>query len=135
MTETVARGTTLGTVDGLRLRARARAGVVRRSDRFWRLTRLGLDTFLLTAAAVASNLASPAAKVPSAGYLWPVLFVAVALAVLVSRGAYSRRLMVDLLDAWVGFVTRPRPSVLHSQVPFPFVLSQTLDRRRGIVRA
>jgi exopolysaccharide biosynthesis polyprenyl glycosylphosphotransferase len=98
MTETVARGTTLGTVEGLKLRARAREGVVRRSDRFWRLTRLGLDFFLLAAAAVASNLASPAAKVPSAGYLWPALFVGVALAVLASRGAYSRHLMIDLLD-------------------------------------
>jgi exopolysaccharide biosynthesis polyprenyl glycosylphosphotransferase len=98
MTETVARGPTLGTVDGLRLRARAREGVVRRSDRFWRLTRLGLDVLLLTTAVVASNLASPAAKVPSAGVLWPALLVLAALAVLASRGAYSRHLMVDLLD-------------------------------------
>lgn len=98
MTETVAHGSTLATVDGLRLRARARTGVVRRSDRFWRLTRLGLDVFLLGTAVVASNLASPAANVPSGGYLWPALFVLVALTVLASRGAYSRRLLVDLLD-------------------------------------
>ena len=97
MTDTVAHGP-LGTVDGLRLRARARAGVVKRSDRFWRLTRLGLDVVLLATAVVASNLASPAANVPSGGYLWPALFVLVALTVLVSRGTYSRRLMVDLLD-------------------------------------
>ena len=98
MTETVAHGSTLATVDGLRLRARARTGVVRRSDRFWRLTRLGLDVFLLGTAVVASNLASPAANVPSGGYLWPALFVLVALTVLASHGAYSRRLLVDLLD-------------------------------------
>ena len=98
MTETVARGSTIGTVDGLRLRARARAGVVKRSDRFWRLTRLGLDVVLLSAAAVVSNLASPAANVPSSGFLWPALFVLSALAVLASRSAYSRRLMTDLLD-------------------------------------
>ncbi len=98
MTETVAHGTPLGTVDGLRLRARARAGVVRRSERFWRLTRLGMDVFLLFTAAAVANLASPTAKVPSGGYLWPTLFVLVALAVIVSRGAYSRHLLVDLLD-------------------------------------
>ena len=98
MTETISHGRGLGTVDGLKLRARARAGVVRRSDRFWRLTRLGLDVFLLAAAVVASNLASPAANVPSSGYLWPALFALVTLMVLASRGAYSRRLLVDLLD-------------------------------------
>lgn len=98
MTETVAHGPTLGTVDGLRLRARSRAGVVRRSDRFWRLTRLGMDVFLLGAAAVASNLASPAANVPSGGVFWPSIFVLVALTALVTRGAYSRHLMVDLID-------------------------------------
>jgi len=98
MTDTIAQGPTLGTVEGLRLRVRAREGVSRRSDRFWRLTRLGLDAFLLTAAVVASNLASPAANVPSGGYLWPATFVLVALPVLVYRGAYARRLFVDLLD-------------------------------------
>jgi exopolysaccharide biosynthesis polyprenyl glycosylphosphotransferase len=98
MTETLARGPALGTVDGLRLRARARAGVVGRSDRFWRLTRLGLDIVLLGSAAVASNLASPAAHVPSGGYAWPSIFALVAIVVLVSRGAYARQLMVDLLD-------------------------------------
>jgi exopolysaccharide biosynthesis polyprenyl glycosylphosphotransferase len=98
MTETTAHGPTLGTVDGLRLRARARAGVVGRTDRFWRLTRLGLDIVLIGSAVVASNLASPAAHVPSGGYVWPLIFALVAIAVFVSRGAYSRRLMVDLLD-------------------------------------
>ena len=98
MTDTVAHGSSLGTVDGLRLRARARTGVVRRSDRFWRLTRLGLDVVLLATATIASNLASPAANVPSGGYLWPTLFALVVLTVLASRGAYSRRLLVDLLD-------------------------------------
>ena len=98
MTDTVAHGPTLGTVDGLRLRARARAGVVKRSDRFWRLARLGMDVVLLVAAAVASNLASPAANVPSAGVLWPTLFVLIALTVLATRGSYSRRLLADLLD-------------------------------------
>jgi len=98
VTETIAHGPTLGTVSGLRLRARAQAGVVGRSDRFWRLTRLGLDIVLLGSAVVASNLASPAAHVPSGGYVWPSIFALVAIAVLVSRGAYSRRLMVDLLD-------------------------------------
>ena len=98
MTDTVAHGPTLGTVDGLRLRARARAGVVKRSDRFWRLARLGMDVVLLVAAAVASNLASPAANVPSAVVLWPTLFVLIALTVLATHGSYSWRLLADLLD-------------------------------------
>jgi exopolysaccharide biosynthesis polyprenyl glycosylphosphotransferase len=98
VTETIVHGPTIGTVSGLRLRARAQAGVVRRSDRFWRLTRLGLDIVLLGAAVVASNLASPAAHVPSGGYAWPSIFALVALAVFVSRGTYSQHLMVDLLD-------------------------------------
>jgi len=98
MTDVISHGPSVGTVDGLKLRARARTGVSRRSDRFWRLTRLELDALLLTAAVIASNLASPAANVPSGGYVWPSLFVLIALTVLVTRGAYSRRLMVDLLD-------------------------------------
>ncbi len=98
MTETVAHGSTLGTVDGLRLRARARAGVVGRSDRFWRLSRLGLDVILIGSAVIASKLASPAAHVPSGGYVWPSAFALVVIVALVSRGAYSQRLMVDLLD-------------------------------------
>jgi exopolysaccharide biosynthesis polyprenyl glycosylphosphotransferase len=98
MTETLAHGPALGTVDGLRLRARARAGVVGRNDHFWRLTPLGLDIVLLGSAVVASNLASPAAHVPSGGYAWPSIFALVVIVVLVSRGAYARQLMVDLLD-------------------------------------
>ncbi len=98
MTETIFRPSALGTVDDLRLRARAQVGVVGRSDRFWRLTRLGLDVFLLGAAVVASNMASPAAHVHSGGFLWPLVFASTAIAVFVSRGAYSRRLIVDFLD-------------------------------------
>jgi exopolysaccharide biosynthesis polyprenyl glycosylphosphotransferase len=98
MTETFARPSALGTVDGLRLHTRARAGVVGRSDRFWRLTRLGLDVFLLGAAISASNMASPAAHVHTAGLLWPVAFALAVIAVFVSHGAYSRRLIVDYLD-------------------------------------
>src|SRR5664280_1019048 len=98
MTDTAFHPSALGTVDDLKLRARARAGVIGRSERFWRLTRLGLDVLLLSCAVVASNLASPAAKVPTGGFLWPSLFILVALTALVSRGAYSRHLMVDLLD-------------------------------------
>jgi exopolysaccharide biosynthesis polyprenyl glycosylphosphotransferase len=98
VTETVVHRPTLGTVEGLRLRARAQAGVVGRSDRFWRLTRFVLDIFLVTAAIVVSGLASSAAHVHSSGYLWPSLFALVAVAVFVSRGAYSRHLVVDFLD-------------------------------------
>ena len=98
MTETFASGPTLGTVEGMKLRARASAGVIGRSDRFWRLTRLGLDIVLLGAAVVASNLASPAAHVPSSGYAWPSVLALVALAVFVSRGTYSRHLRVDMLE-------------------------------------
>ncbi|MGD0167221.1 MAG: sugar transferase [Gaiellaceae bacterium] len=98
MTETVVHRSALGTLDGLRLRARAQAGVAGRSDRFWRLTRLGLDIFLLGSAITVSEMASSAAHVRSSGYLWPSLFALAALSVFVSRGAYSRRLVVDFLD-------------------------------------
>jgi exopolysaccharide biosynthesis polyprenyl glycosylphosphotransferase len=98
MTDTAFQPSRLGTVDDLKLRARARAGVVGRSDRFWRLTRLGLDAFLLGLAIIASNMASPAAHVHKSGALWPMVFAAAAMAVFASRGAYSRRLMVDFLD-------------------------------------
>ena len=98
MTDRAYQPPALGTVDDLKLRARARAGVVGRSDRFWRLTRLGLDVFLLGLAIIASNMASPAAHVHKSGTLWPMVFAATAIAVFVSRGAYSRRLRVDLLD-------------------------------------
>ena len=98
MTETVFHRPGVGTVEGLRLGARARAGTVRHSDLYWRLTRFALDIFLLGSAIVVSRLASPAAHVRAGGYLWPSLFAATALAVFVSRGAYARRLMVDLLE-------------------------------------
>ncbi|MGA9763048.1 MAG: sugar transferase [Gaiellaceae bacterium] len=98
MTDTAFNPSSLGTVDNLRLRARARVGIVGRSDRFWRLTRFGLDVFLLGLAITASNMASPAAHVHKSGALWPMIFAATAIAVFVSRGAYSRRLIVDFLD-------------------------------------
>ena len=98
MTEAIFRPSALGTVDDLRLRARARVGVVGHSDRFWRLTRLGLDVFLLGAAIAVSNMAFPAAHVHTGGLLWPLVFASTAIAVFVSRGAYSRRLIVDFLD-------------------------------------
>jgi exopolysaccharide biosynthesis polyprenyl glycosylphosphotransferase len=98
MTDTAFNPSVLGTVDDLKLRARARAGAVGRSDRFWRLSRIGLDVFLLGLAITASNMASPAAHVHKSGALWPMVFAATAMVVFVSRGAYSRRLMVDFLD-------------------------------------
>jgi exopolysaccharide biosynthesis polyprenyl glycosylphosphotransferase len=98
MTETAARPAALGTVDDVSLRTRAEAGVVGRGDRFWRLARIGLDVLLLGSAIAASNLASPAAHVQSGGFLWPLVFSTIAVAVLVSRGAYSRHLVVDFLD-------------------------------------
>ena len=98
MTETVVHGPTLGTVEGLRLGARARAGTARRSERYWRLTRFALDVFLLASAVIASEIASPEAHVSSGGYLWPSLFALAAMAVFVSRGAYARRLLVDFIE-------------------------------------
>ena len=98
MTETVFHRPTLGTVEGLRLGARARVGTARRSDHYWRLTRFALDFFLLGSAIVVSELAAPAAHVRSGGYLWPSLFALVAISVFISRGAYAQRLQVDFLD-------------------------------------
>ena len=98
MSEIVTRQPTLGTVEGLRLRARAEAGVVQRGDLFWRLTRLGLDAFLLAAAAVASDLASPAAHVNSWGYVWPAAFAAIVMSVSLSQRAYARHIRVDVLE-------------------------------------
>ncbi len=97
MTETLHRPA-LGIVEGLKLRVRAQAGTARRSDRFWRLTRFGLDVVLLGSAIAVSDMASSAAHVRSSGFLWPSLFALVVLAVFISRGAYSRRLIVDLID-------------------------------------
>jgi exopolysaccharide biosynthesis polyprenyl glycosylphosphotransferase len=98
VTETVFHRPTLGTVEGLRLGARARVGTARRSDQYWRLTRFALDFFLLGSAIVVSELAAPAAHVRSGGYLWPSLFALVAISVFISRGAYAQRLQVDFLD-------------------------------------
>ena len=98
MTETVFHRPTLGTVEGLRLGARARVGTARRSDQYWRLTRFALDIFLLGSAIVVSELASPAAHVRSGGYLWPSLFALVAISVFISRGTYAQRLKVDFID-------------------------------------
>jgi exopolysaccharide biosynthesis polyprenyl glycosylphosphotransferase len=98
VTETVFHRPTLGTVEGLRLGARARVGTARRSDHYWRLTRFALDFFLLGSAIVVSELAAPAAHVRSGGYLWPSLFALVAISVFISRGAYAQRLQVDFLD-------------------------------------
>jgi exopolysaccharide biosynthesis polyprenyl glycosylphosphotransferase len=98
MSESATHPPSLATLEGLRLKGRAQVGVVQRGDLFWRLTRSGLDVLLLAVAAVASDFASPHAHVSSWGYLWPTAFTLAVLAVLYSRGSYSRHIRVDMLD-------------------------------------
>jgi exopolysaccharide biosynthesis polyprenyl glycosylphosphotransferase len=100
VSEDVAQEPVLGTTRTRRLVpiGRAEAGRVELSDRFWCLARLALDALLVGLAIVASNLAPPIAHVSADGYLWPSIFALIAIASLLSRGTYSRRLVVDLLD-------------------------------------
>jgi exopolysaccharide biosynthesis polyprenyl glycosylphosphotransferase len=98
MSEIASPQSTLGTLEGLPLRARAKVGVVQRGDLFWRATRLGLDVVLLAAAAVLSTLASPAAHVDPWGIAWQMAFASIILLMSVSRGVYAPHMRVDVLE-------------------------------------
>ncbi|MGZ4397876.1 MAG: sugar transferase [Gaiellaceae bacterium] len=98
MSETITPPSALGTVEGLRLGVRARAGGALQRDRFWRLTRLVMDASLLAAAAVAADLASPLGGADFGGVAWPFAFGAVVIGLSLLRGVYAHRVRLEMLD-------------------------------------
>ncbi len=98
MTETVIPGPPIGTVEGLRLRTRAGAGVARRSEGFWGRARFAADVVLLASAVTASIAAFPTVSAGVSNVFWGSLFAACVLGMLIIRGAYAPRFVVDFLE-------------------------------------
>jgi exopolysaccharide biosynthesis polyprenyl glycosylphosphotransferase len=64
----------------------------------WSLARFSLDASMLVIAAVAAQLGSHSADVPSTPAVWPVLFGVTVLALCTVRGMYGSRLRSELLE-------------------------------------
>ncbi len=71
----------------------------------WTLARLGLDTAMLVAAAIAATLGSQAAGVNATPAGWLLLFAVLVVATSAARGMYRPRLRADILDELRGVVT------------------------------
>ena len=71
----------------------------------WTLARLGLDTAMLAAAAVAATFGSHAAGINATPAGWLLLFAVLVVATSAARGLYRPRLRADILDELRGVVT------------------------------
>jgi exopolysaccharide biosynthesis polyprenyl glycosylphosphotransferase len=85
-------------VDTARRRAERVTGFGFKSGTRWSLARLSLDASMLFVGAVAAQLGSDAAGVPSPPAVWLALFGFVVLALFAARGMYGSRLRFDMLE-------------------------------------